>query len=86
MTLQGEDGVLPPHSGAVVGDPHEGQASLLDVDLDRAGSRVERVLHQLLDDGCRALDHLPGGDLVHEPRREYLDARHGLSYHVDPTV
>jgi hypothetical protein len=86
VAFQGEDGVLPPHARSVIGDPHEGQAALLDVDLDRTRAGVEGVLHQFLDDGRWTLDHLPGGDLVHEPRREYLDERHGLSYHADPTV
>ena len=70
--------VLPPHAGPVVGDPHEGEPAVLQVDLDRAGPRVEGVLEQLLHDRGRALDHLPGGDLVHEPRREHLDERHAL--------
>ena len=36
--------------------------------VDARGPRVEAVLHELLDDARRPLDHLAGGDLVDEQR------------------
>ena len=44
--------------------------------LDALRAGVQAVLHQLLDDGRRALDDLAGGDLIDEVIVEYAD-RHG---------
>src|SRR5262245_25787618 len=48
--------------------PHPGEAhtACFDFHLDAACAGVETVLHQLLDDGSRALDDLAGCDLVDE--------------------
>ena len=61
---------------AVVANADQPDAAVLDVDrhLTRAG--IERVLDQLLDDGCRALDDLARGDLVDERAFEDPDG-HG---------
>jgi len=32
--------------------------------IDASRTRVERVLDQFLDDACRPLDHLAGGDTI----------------------
>ncbi len=67
------DGV---HAGAVVDDADEAAPARLDGDVDPRGARVERVLHQLLDGGGRALDDLARRDAVDEDRLEAPD-RHG---------
>ncbi len=50
---------------AVVAHAAQLGAAFFDLDLDRAGARVETVLDQFLDHGRRALDDLAGRDLVH---------------------
>ena len=77
VALQRQQRVLALHAAAVVGHPDEGEPALLHVHGDGGRARVEGVLDQLLHDGGRALDHLARGDLVDEPGREDLDARHG---------
>ena len=53
------------NADAVVTHAAQLGAAFFDLDLDRAGARVETVLDQFLDHGRRALDDLAGGDLVH---------------------
>src|SRR5215211_2491687 len=48
--------VFGRHHRAVVADPDQGHPTVLDLDLDSARPRVERVLDQLLDGGRRTLD------------------------------
>ncbi len=76
VALERQGRVVAVQAAAVVRDPDEREATLLHVDRDRARARVERVLDELLHHRGGALDHLPGGDLVHEPGRQDLDARH----------
>src|SRR6185436_6530716 len=61
---------------AVVGDtdPPDPAAGEIDVDLRRAG--VERVLEELLQSGRRALDDLPGRDLVDQQIGKRANLRH----------
>jgi hypothetical protein len=61
---------------AVVGDPEQLAAALLDVDPDFAAARVESVFDELFDGARRPLDHLAGRDLVHDVRGQHLDLRH----------
>ena len=75
MPLQRQQAVLGRHPAPVVrhrdelapGAPHR------DLDAGRAG--VQAVLDQLLDDRRRALDDLPGRDLVDDGVGEALDGR-----------
>ena len=60
---------------AVVHDADQPRAAALDLDADRARTRVERVLDELLDDGGRPLDDLAGGDLIDELGRKDLDGQ-----------
>ena len=46
---------------------------------DAGGAGVERVLHQLLHRGGRALDHLAGGDAVDGVGGQDADGGHGLA-------
>ena len=45
-------------------------------DRDPRGAGVERVLDQLLDRGGRPLDHLAGGDAIHQRLRQEANWRH----------
>ena len=66
MALDGPLGVIAPHAQAVVAHADEILAPLHDLDRDGMGLGIERVLDQLLDDGCRAFHDLAGCDLVDE--------------------
>ena len=57
------------HPFAIVLDADLLLAAELDVNRDAAGTGVDRVLDELLDDRGRALDDLAGGDLVREVGR-----------------
>src|SRR5213594_929534 len=54
-----------------------GRRSISELDLNRqpACARVDGILDELLDDGCRPLDNLAGGDLVREVRGKAMDLR-----------
>src|SRR5690606_34383154 len=51
-------------------------AAVLRRDGDPARAGIERVLHELLDDGRRAFDDLARGDLVGQFGRQTPDLRH----------
>ena len=76
MALERHLRVGAAHALAVVAHPHEAHPAVLDLDVHRAGPRVERVLHELLHHGGGPLHHLAGGDLVDEVVREPLDRAH----------
>ncbi len=76
VPLERERGVGGVHPATVVDHPHERESALLHLDLDLPSPGIERVLDQLLHDRGRALDHLAGGDLVHEAGWQEQDARH----------
>ena len=61
---------------AVVAHADELAAGIAEIHRDLGGLRIQRVLHQLLHHGRRALHHLAGGDLVHEVLGEQLDPAH----------
>ncbi|MNE56057.1 hypothetical protein D3C80_1509340 [compost metagenome] len=73
MTGQSQRQVVGGDTAAIVADPQQFHATLLDFHVDAPGTGVEAVLQQLLDDRRRAFDHLTGGDLVRQPRAEQLD-------------
>ena len=51
---------------AVIAHPDQTASAAFEFHLDAARSGIQRVLDQLLDHRCRALDHLAGGDLTDE--------------------
>ena len=71
VARQRERRVLAPHPLAVVAHPDERLPPVLDRDANRSGAGIERVLDELLYDRGRPLDHLAGGDLVRDLRREH---------------
>ncbi len=52
------------HALAVVADTNQPPAAPVRQNIDAPRTRVERVLDQFLDDACRPLDHLAGGDTI----------------------
>ena len=69
MAGHGQRQFVGGNSAAVVGHAHQFQPTLLDRHVDPPGAGIDRVFHQLFDDARRPLDHLAGGDLVHDARR-----------------
>jgi hypothetical protein len=59
---------------AVVADADQAHAAFLEIDVDAARTRIERVLDQFLDHGCRPLHDLAGRDLVDEGVGKLADA------------
>ncbi len=68
--------LLGGNAAAVVADPDRRPARAANIDADAAGTGVERVLHELLDDRRRPLDHLAGGDRVRDLRLEEMNRAH----------
>jgi hypothetical protein len=69
----------------VVGDPDQVAAAVFDGDVDVRGPGVEGVLHELLDDAGRPLDHFAGGDLVYDERRQDVDGHAAILGESRPT-
>ena len=76
MALHGQYELVRIHAGAVVGDLDPRQAALLQADGDAGGPGVYRILHQLLDRGGWALDHLARSDAVDQPLGQAPDGVH----------
>src|SRR5207302_10394022 len=76
MPLEREHGVFAGHAATVVAYLDAFSSTVLEQHVDRMRAGVDRVLHQLLDDRCGTLDHLTGGDLVHQLGSEDVDAGH----------
>jgi hypothetical protein len=73
VALERHQRVVPAHALAVVNNPDQAPAALLDLYHQPPRSRVQGVLHQLLDHRSRPLHHLAGGDLVGHFLRQQLD-------------
>ena len=77
VAVQTHQQVLADHAAAVVGDADAALAALFDRHRHRAGTRVQRVLDQLLHHRGRPLDDFAGRDLVRDVVRQDADARAG---------
>src|SRR5215469_4192665 len=77
VTLEGEHSVVVQHAPTIIDDLDKLASTGLDVDADSARARIERVLQQLLHNGCGTLHHLAGGNLVGNVFGEDVDAAHG---------
>ncbi len=73
MALEAADRVGWGHPRAVVQDLDQGAAGIREVHIDAGGPCIYRVLHELLDGACGALDYFSGRDLVRNVRRQHLD-------------
>ncbi len=80
MPLHGQGQVVAAHAVPVIDDLDPLDAAAGQDHGDAGGAGVERVLDQLLDRGGWALDHLAGGDAVHQALGEAADSRHGAEY------
>ena len=78
MAGQRERQLVALHAAAVVGDPNQAAAALLQRNLDGARAGIDGVLDQLLDHRGRALDHLSRRDAVDHALRQETN-RHGSS-------
>ena len=58
VAANGYGKILGCHAAAVVGDAHKSHTTVLNFNSDAIRSRVNRVLHQLLDDRCRTVYNL----------------------------
>ena len=66
MAQKGRLGVLPAHAAAVVADPEEGHAAVLDLDGDGLRTGVYGIFHQLLHHRGGPLHDLAGRDQVRQ--------------------
>ena len=73
--------VVTIHAVSVVADRHQLSAARCNLDIDPGRPRIESVLHQFLEYGCRTFDDLAGRDLVDHVLRKhpYGCLRHGRS-------
>ena len=79
MTLDRELRIVAIHARAIVAHAHEPPPTILDIDVDRGRTRVERILQQLLHDRCWTFDHLTRRDLVRDVTRQHRYPRHVIS-------
>ena len=85
MALDRQRQVGAGHALAVVGHANEPPAAAVGEHVDARGAGIERVLDELLDHACRALDHLAGGDAVDDGFGELADG-HGRLAQAAPTL
>ena len=64
MTLESQTGICRRHATAVVNDLNAGTPCIDHRHMDGAGTGINGVLHQFLDDGCRTLNDLTSSYLV----------------------
>jgi len=57
-------GVVAKHAAAIVGDADQPPAAGLDFHPYIRRARIQRILQQLFDNGCRPFHHLARGDLL----------------------
>src|SRR6185295_4507820 len=76
VTFEGGDRVIARHAFAVVNDTDEPLAARFDFDVNLARARIERVLEQFLDYGCRPLDDFAGRDLIGKRVGHHFDLGH----------
>ena len=78
MARYGQGELVLGDARAIVPNPEAPYAPFFQFHLDAGGPGVERVFHQLLQHGCRPLDHFSGGDLIRKLRRQQ-GYGHGLA-------
>ena len=79
MARQCQRQILAVDTIAVVAYAHQLDATGFQFDIDTTGSGIKRILDQLLDHGCRALDDLARCDLVDQGIGQGFYAHLGLS-------
>ena len=79
MTDEGDAGIFRRHAAAVIGDADVRRPAVADLADHVAGSGVEGIFQQLLDNGSRALHHLTRGNQIGNMRGENIDHRHAFT-------
>ena len=79
VAQEGGFGVFPGHAAAVVPDPEQGHAPVLDLHGDGLRAGVDGIFHQLLDHGGGAFHHLACGDEVGKMGIQLYDLLHGIT-------
>ena len=75
VTGYGKRQLLGSHPTAVVADSNHFGSATGDRNLDAIRSGIDAVFQQFFDDGRRTFDHLAGGDLVDQIRRQLANGR-----------
>ncbi|KAG1249243.1 hypothetical protein G6F65_019202 [Rhizopus arrhizus] len=60
--------LLRRDAAAVVADADQAHTAFFKIDVDAAGTGIDRILDQFLDHGRRTFDHFASGDLVDQDR------------------
>ena len=76
MPLDRQFGIRPRHALAIVFDDEHLLAAELDGDTAAVRAVIAGILDQFLDDGCRSLNDLTGGNLIGQRRRQALNPIH----------
>ena len=66
MSFEGEQGVVPAHTGTVIGHTDEAAAAGTDLDGDLLRAGIEGIFDEFLHDAGGAFDDLAGRDLVRD--------------------
>src|SRR5690625_3210044 len=78
MGAQRQRQLLRDNAGAVIGNGYAALSAALDLDTYAPGAGIKAVFDKLLDNGCRPLNDLAGGDLVDKVDGQLTDG-HGCS-------
>ena len=70
MTAERKGKVRLVYAHAVVTYPDQLDTPLLHLDIDPAGTGIERIFYQFFHDRSRALNHLTGSNLVGQAGRQ----------------
>ncbi|MNZ73473.1 hypothetical protein D3C78_918840 [compost metagenome] len=79
MTLKSRQYIGRFYAEAIIDDADEGKPALLDRNVDRCASGVNRVLDQLLHNGSRTLHDLSRRNLVSQLLFQHFDFSHGAA-------
>ena len=79
VAQKGGGQLLGRHAAAVVGDPDEGHAAVIDLHRHLLGPGVDGVFHQFLGHAGRTLHHLAGGDQVGHMTVQYTNVGHKIT-------
>ena len=71
MARQRQRQLIGGNAATVIADAQAFDATLQQIDIDGAGTRIQTVLQQLLERGGGPFDHFAGGNLVDEKVGEY---------------
>ena len=76
MAFERQGDLVSPHAAAIVGHFDQIEAALPQPHGDLCCPRINGILDQFLERGCRTLDHFAGGDAVDETLRQAANMGH----------